>query len=83
MKQEQKVTLETQALQDLKETLEIQVQPVKLVRKGIPEIRGLLVKQELKVIPEILEQQAILVLKETLGMMVKVLMYTKTMLTDR
>ena len=62
---------------------EIQEILVQLARKGIPEIRGLLVKQELKVIPEILEQQAILVLKETRGMMVKVLMYTKTMLTDR
>ena len=38
---------------------------------------------EQKVILEIQEQPAILELRETLEMMVKVLMYTKTMPTDR
>lgn len=66
-----KVTPETQDLQDQKEILEIQEQPVK------SEPKEILVQLALQ------EQPVIVVQKETLEMMVKVLMYTKTMPTDR
>ena len=66
-----KVTPETQDLQDQKEILEIQEQPVK------SEPKEILVQLALQ------EQPVIVVHKETLEMMVKVLMYTKTMPTDR
>lgn len=78
-----KVTPETQDLQGQKEIQEIQEQLVKLVQKEIQEIQVQQVQPEPKVTLEIQEQQAIVVQKETLEMMVKVLMYTKTMLTDR